>query len=223
VKKIFMDLTLAEFIGIFIGDGSLYIRKEKCSYEFKFTGNLKDEIPFYSLYVAKLASSILNRKIKPKNLDSGRSIGIYFCSKVLAEYLISMGFKSGSKSAVVIIPNFIYNNKGLALACIRGIFDTDGCFMLKKQGKYPVIAFGMKSKRLIQQLKTILYKLNIRCCTCFDVTSFDNRTNKFYTKNFLWINGKNNVAKWFDLVGSNNPKTIQNYENYLEKEKGCKK
>jgi len=39
-----MNDDLAEFIGIYLGDGSLNIREERNSYEFKFVGNIHDEI-----------------------------------------------------------------------------------------------------------------------------------------------------------------------------------
>ncbi|MDD5340505.1 MAG: LAGLIDADG family homing endonuclease [Candidatus ainarchaeum sp.] len=209
-----MDEEIAEFIGIFIGDGSLNIREHKHSYEFKFTGNPRDEVPYFDCHVSKLASGILSRSIKTKILDCGRSVGLYFCSKEFAGYLATLGIKSGPKAERITIPPLILKNRRWAIACLRGVFDTDGCFTLKKNGKYPVITFGMKNKNLLIQMGGVLKQISIRYCLCFDVPYFDPRLGKTYTKHYLSINGAENVAKWFDLVGSNNPKILKKYQGY---------
>ena len=208
-----MDEETAEFIGIFIGDGSLNIRECKHSYEFKFTGNPLDEVPYYC-HVSKLASNILSRSIKTKVLDCGRSVGLYFCSKRFAGYLATLGISGGPKAERITMPTAIMENKLWAIACLRGIFDTDGCFTLKKNGKYPVITFGMKNRALFLQMGGVLRQIGIRYCVCFDVPYFDPRSGKVYTKHYLSINGKENVAKWFDLVGTNNPKILKKYQGY---------
>lgn len=218
-----MDADAAEFIGIFIGDGSLHIREEKYCYEFKFTGNKKDEIPYFEQHVSKLASKILDRDIRAKILDGGRSIGIRFCSKSFAGYLKTFGINGGPKSATIFIPYGILAEEKLLVPCLRGIFDTDGCFTRKKGGKYPVITFGMKSRKLISQLRGAIFRLGIRCCVSFDVSYYDERTGKTYAKHFLSINGRENVAKWFSIVGSSNQKNRVKYEQYLKEERISRK
>lgn len=211
-----MDKDLAEFIGIFIGDGSLYVRKEKHSYEFKFTGNPKDEFPYYA-HVSNLASKILKRNIKTKRLDGGTTVGLYFCSKKLYEKFKSIGLKEGPKSHTIRIPKIILESPDFLIPCLRGIFDTDGCLTLKRRGKikpyYPVITFGMASKALICEISVILDNWCIPHTKSLDITNFDKRTRRIYTINYLSINGKNNVNKWFSLIGTSNPKIKQKYNS----------
>ena len=210
-----LNEEMAEFIGIFIGDGSLNVREGKCSYEFKFTGNIKDEIPYYRDRVSKLAGNVLNRKIEAKILDGGRSVGLYFCSKRFAGYLKGLGINSGPKAERIEIPGKIIENNMLAIACIKGIFDTDGCFTLKREGVYPVVTFAMKSRKLLKQIKSIIEGLDIGSSICFDVAYFDRRYNRNYTKHYLSINGKINTSKWFGIVGTNNPKIKEKYRRYI--------
>jgi len=205
---------MAELIGIFIGDGSLNVRKEKHSYEFKFTGNIHDEIPYFQNHVSPIASSLLNRSINVKVLDGGRSIGLYFCSKDFAMFLGSLGFRPGPKSGNVTMPKAIIADRKLSIACMRGIFDTDGCFTLKRNGTYPVITFGMKSRCLLEQMQCELHSLGIGNCLCANIFTFDQRTNKTYVKSMLSINGKENTDKWFKLIGTNNPKINGKYIKY---------
>lgn len=122
--------------------------------------------------------------------------------------------QAGPKSITARIPECIMKRKKLSISCMRGVFDTDGCFTLKKSGKYPVITFAMKSNALLVQLGKILDSLEIRWCVCFDVPYYDWRTRKAYTKSYLSINGKENVEKWFGIVGTSNPKHAKKYERY---------
>ncbi len=209
-----MNKQFAEFVGIFIGDGSLNIRKEKNSYEFKIVGNIQNEKGYFEKYVSKIASKITGREIKPKILDSGRSYGIYFCSKKLANKLSELGFKSGKKADSAVIPNEIIRSKNLLKSCLRGIFDTDGCFTAKRHGTYPTIAFVSKSKKLIQQIEKILIDNEIKCCACYDIKEFDKRYFKEYTKSRLDINGRKSTQMWFKIFGTKNNKHLIKYLKY---------
>ena len=207
-----MDEDLAEFIGIYIGDGNLTIREAKNSYEFKFVGNPSCDAPYFENYVSKLASSILGRKIKARTMDKGRSVGIYFCSKELAEQFAVLGFPGGPKAERISIPNEIMESEKLRIACIRGIFDTDGCFTLKRRGRqepyYPVITFSMKNRMVMSQISSALHLSNIPHSISFDICNKDSRTGKTYSKHYLSIYGFKNVSKWFSIFGSSNPKSV---------------
>ncbi len=218
-----MNNIFSEFVGIFIGDGSLFVRERKHSYEFKIVGNIKKETRYY-IHVAKIASLILSRDIYPKILDGGRSIGIYFCSKALFIEFKKLGFKSGKKSHSVIIPKEILTSRSRSISCLRGIFDTDGCLTLKKRYKkepyYPAIVFGLASKKLVFQISKLLKKLGIPHCTSFELYSFDKRTGKTYTKHFLFIYGRSRVLKWLKLIGTSNPETMEKFDQIKKNSSG---
>lgn len=212
-----MDARLAEFIGIYIGDGCLTIREEKHSYEFKIVGNPKTQTQYLERYVAGLASWVAGRAIAARPMDSGRTIGVYFCSKRLARRFNSLGFPGGSKVERVSIPDCVMDAKTMRRACIRGIFDTDGCFTLKKRGKthpnYPTVTFSMKNRRVIQQISIALATEGIPHSASFDLSSFDKRNGRFYTKHQVSIYGWANVGLWFRKFGSSNRQTLAKYES----------
>lgn len=208
-KQTCIDLNkdLAEFIGIIIGDG--HINKKGRNYYFKIVGNPVDEIEYYE-FVADLASKILSRKIKPRLQDKGRSYGISFNSNLLGNKLISLGIPYGKKSDIVYIPDIISSNDDFVIPCLRGIFDTDGCLTLKKRYRsipyYPVITFKSASKKLITQISKIMINLGIKHSLVLNHKTYDKRSNKIYTGNYLHINGYLNVSKWFKLIGTSHPK-----------------
>lgn len=171
-------------------------------------------MPYYTNHVSKLASAILKRPVRTKRLDCGRSVGLYFCSKSLAGRFAALGPGCGGKTETILIPNAVIWYKPALIACLRGIFDTDGCFTFKKSGKYPVITFGMKNRNLLVQMGRALTGFGIRHCLCFDVPYYDRRFGKIHTKHYLSINGKQNTARWFGLIGTSNPKIFKKYQGY---------
>ncbi len=210
-----MDVSFAEFVGIYIGDGCLTIRKEKHSYEFKIVGNPKTQNLYFKNHVAKLISHIIGRRVVARAMDAGRTVGVYFCSKKLAKRFNSLGFPGGLKVERISIPGCILGSRAARRACIMGIFDTDGCFTLKKRGKsaphYPTITFSMKNRAVIRQIHHALGVERIPHSTCFDLASFDRRNGKSYSKHQISIYGKANTDLWFNLFGSRNPMTLAKY------------
>ncbi len=219
-----MNEKFAEFIGVYIGDGCLTKRIEKNSYEFKFVGNPAKDIPYFKNHISKLASHAVGRKIDAKIMDSGRSIGVYFCSKGLAERFSELGFEGGPKAERIRIPDIIMQNECFRTACVRGIFDTDGCFTIKKRGKstpyYPVVTFSMKNRAVISQIGEALTMAGIPHSKSFDVESFDKRTGRTYSKHFLSIYGFKNVCKWFEVFGSRNPWTNEKFRKFKKENSG---
>ncbi len=212
-----MTKRFAEFIGILIGDGHLEYRK-RGSY-FKITGNPKTEIDYYE-HVARLASEILKRKIKPRIMDTGRSIGISFGSKRLGEFLFRLGFPKKNKCHTVKIPKKILTKRNLSIACLKGIFDTDGCLTIKRRYRedpyYPTVNITLANKPLIIQISKILDRLRMEHCRVLDKCYYDERTKKFYTKSFIYLYGFTRVHKWFKVIGSGNPATILRYKDKVK-------
>jgi intein/homing endonuclease len=219
-----MDEKFAEFIGIYIGDGCLTIREEKHSHEFKIVGNPKKDFPYFRDYVSKLASHAVGRRVGARIMDKGRSVGVYFCSKRLAERFSELGFHGGPKAERIRIPDEIMEIECLRKACIRGIFDTDGCFTIKKRGKrepyYPVVTFSMKNREVISQIGAALGMDGIPHSKSFDLESYDKRTGKTYSKHFLSIYGFVNVGRWFEIFGSRNPWTNEKFRKFKKENSG---
>jgi intein/homing endonuclease len=213
-----LNEDFAEFIGILIGDGHVGERHNTCN--FKITGNPKTEQSYYK-HISKLSSQIALRDVNSRIMDTGRSIGVTFCSKQLGKVLFNMGFPRTNKCHTVTIPYRILKNKRLSIACLRGIFDTDGCLTIKKRYRikpyYPTITFVSASKDLILQISILLDKFNIKHCTILSRSYFDNRTKKYYTKSFIHIYGFERVKKWFDIIGTSNIQTRLKFEQNMKK------
>ena len=81
----------------------------------------------------------------------------------------------------------------LISACIRGIFDTDGCVYFKKDGKHSKIIFYSQSTKLIESLTFYLDKMG-----------FEPRV--YGTGRRIMLYGLPMLKLWVKKIGTNNPK-----------------
>ena len=114
--------SLAEFIGICLGDGSVL------KYQVSITLNSsadKEYIP----YVIELSNKLFPG-ISPSLIKKGKenAVDIRMNSRIVADFLKNMGIVPNAKS----IPLWIMNNPKYRRACTRGLFDTEGSISFKK-------------------------------------------------------------------------------------------
>lgn len=187
---------LAEFIGIVMGDGTI------APYHVAITLDSfadKDYIP----YVNELAYSLFGVQPKIHNRSDCRAVNVVIARKNLVEYLISLGLPQGNKiKQGLSIPGWLKNNQNYALACVRGLVDTDGSIFTHKyrsNGKYysyKKLAFTSASKQLRTDVAEILSKSDIT----IRHVGMDIR-----------IDSKDSIEQYFDLVGSSNPKHLKRW------------
>ncbi|MFQ5722382.1 MAG: hypothetical protein ACE5GI_07800, partial [Candidatus Aminicenantales bacterium] len=210
-----MNEDLAEDIGIQIGDGCLHLGKK--DFAILCSGNYSEDFLYFHNFLIPLKKRlfknvVLNlRKHKNQNtyeLKIGSKAIFTFYRKVIG---LPAGYKNGIK-----IPELLFDKESWIKACIRGIFDTDFCLTFKRKRKpyhrYPVILTCLKSKVLVKQLEMILKQLGLKPHVEYDFPAFDKRFGKNYTKNFLYLNGKKNLEKWWTIIGSNNPRLITRFQ-----------
>lgn len=119
-RKPLHSVKLAEFIGILLGDGCIGNTQVTISL------NMNDDRD-YAEFINQLIDSLFNYKpaisdYKYKNTLVIRINGVNF-----VELLENLGLRRGNKiKNGVDVPRWIERNNSFSLACIRGLFDTDG-------------------------------------------------------------------------------------------------
>lgn len=194
-----MELSkeFCELYGVLVGDGCLsrYKSQGRIHRVIRIDGNLKTDEQYY-LYLRNLIRKVLNKEVTIKRRPSYSSIYFMFHDIIFFTYLHdSFGFPIGKKGEIQ-FPDSIIKNEVLVKEALRGMFDTDGCIYFTKNdwnGKrnYPIIEIVTYSKALINQLKNILTSLGF-------TVKIGHRGNS------VKINGKNQVGKWMNEIGSNN-------------------
>jgi len=146
--KIRKSKHLAELIGIILGDG--------CIEQFPRTERLVITCnKFQTLYIKHIHG--LTKKIFHKNpslrarkRENAVDVSLYQC-----DISKKIGMPSGNKiKNNVGIPNWIYQSKKYMIACLKGLFETDGCFQ-RDDANY---AQSIEVTNKCRQLRNDIYK-----------------------------------------------------------------
>jgi len=196
IKKADYSETLAEFVGIVIGDGG--ITKNQIT----ITLHYKDDKE-YGKFVTKLIKNLFDVHVGECHRQNTIN---YNVSRVeLVKFSTEkLGLKRGNKiKQQVDIPKWIKRNEQYAIACVRGLVDTDGCIFnhkYKVKGKwysYKKLAFASRSKPLRESVFNILKNngLNPRLTQDKDVR----------------LDSIKDMKRYFKIFNSHNPKHLKRY------------
>ncbi len=189
---------VCEFIGAFIGDG--FTNNYGGVYVVQITGDSRLDKSYFE---NKLSSFIkhMSPDSKPKISIADHTIRLTLNSKELHLLLVNrFGFPKGNKTYTVAIPAEILNsNLKFLNACIRGIFDTDGCVTFDRRKAYSSpyirIILSTKSERLMTQIHEFLIKQGIN--------------SNLTRKERLQINGLVNCQKFIKTIGFSNARHLE--------------
>ncbi|MFH1458607.1 MAG: hypothetical protein ABIG31_05555 [Candidatus Omnitrophota bacterium] len=188
--------SLAEFLGIVMGDGGL------TDYQLKITLNRYTDIE-YTIFVKKLIKDLFGVHPVIISHKSDKSDDVVVYSKNVVEFLEKVGLKRGNKLENNIdIPHWIKRNTIFEIACLRGLADTDGSFYncnhMVKGRPYSNFAFCFtsRSKNLVKSVFHILE------ANKFAPVIYNERVYLYRIKN---------IRKYFEIVRSHNPKHIKKY------------
>lgn len=191
---------LAEFVGIMLGDGGI------APYHLSIT--LSNTETDYAKYITRIAHQLFEVHAKIYKKKSAQAITIIIQRKELVDFCKKIGLVQGNKvHKQVDIPNWIKENNGFSIACVRGLIDTDGCFYTnsysvnRKKYSYSKICFTNFSLPLITSVAEVLKRSGIE--TSISKNSKD-----------LRITSKECVTKYITLFGSNNKKHLAKIKNF---------
>lgn len=201
--------SLAEFVGIMLGDGSICSYKDKSFYAVYVCGNSTTDRVYLVNYVKKLSKKVLDIDFKLKKHSNPKNNGLYLYiyGKKFVELLSNIGLPSGNKMKNnICIPNWVFTDKEFIKSCIRGFFDTDGSIYRHCGSKRYFIEFTTNSLELQKTITKALVILSY------------SPSKWFRAKGSSWRCGiyKNSeVRKFLKDIGSHNPKHISRCPNSL--------
>ena len=124
----------------------------------------------------------------------------------LVEHLHSLGLLIGNKIKQNLdIPEWIVSRKEYAIACVRGLVDTDGCLIIHKykvNGKwylYKKLSFTTASSPLRSTVYRIFQEVGL--------------TPRIAQNRDVRIDSQADMKKYFEIIGSHNPKHLNKYVN----------
>ncbi|MDP2630774.1 MAG: hypothetical protein Q8P56_05195 [Candidatus Uhrbacteria bacterium] len=191
---------LAEFVGIILGDGGI------SDYQVIVTLNSEDEQE-YASFVIHLARSLFRIPVRVSFRKNSLSMDLVISRVALVRFCTEkLGLLRGDKiKHQVDIPEWIKKNQKYAVACVRGLVDTDGSVFThryKVNGKlysYKKLEFCSRSEPLRFSVHRILGSLAIK-----------GRLSRGYD---IFIDDQKQVKRYFQVIGSHNPKHLMRYKN----------
>ena len=197
---------LAELIGIILGDGNInyYKRGKKIGvYQVTIAGDKRLDKDYHLNRVSLLFKELFGVKVKEKISKKNNGRFLVVSSKQLVNFFIENGLKSGDKiKNQVTIPSWIKENPIYLKACIRGLFDTDGCvyeLLPHWPGLYQ-INLSCYNLVLINDVRNGLLSLEINCSKA--------------NKNKLYVTKKTELRKFLKQIGFRNSRHLNKIKNW---------
>lgn len=191
---------LAEFMGILFGDGCI-----RNTWQVAVSFNQHGDRP-YAEFIGKVIRQLFG--LGATYCIRSSSADLIVSSTALVSFVKEQGFPAGSKCETLTeVPRWIVHTHNLRLACLRGLMDTDGCVFRHRyrvHGKnyaYPKLAFAAAIPCLIQFVAESFRILGLAA----HVRQHGQR---------VFIDGQQSVARYFEVVGTHNPRYQQRFEAY---------
>jgi len=213
-KNIKISEDLAEFYGAMIGDGCLskyYSKDRKTAREVALlTGHMINDIDYYNNTIRPILIKEFGTKGRLQKRTKYNAILYWITKQSVFKFFENIGFPVGKKLKLEIPPQILVNNKK-AIACVRGIFNTDGTIYRRyskqyqnhaKFYKYLVIQFKLNSCQVITQIKDILERNDLK-------TTKIGRDKKCYV---LRITNQKDISKFMKIF---RPTNCYHTERYL--------
>jgi hypothetical protein len=134
----------AELVGITLGDGNIF--KFPRTERLVIACNSKDTK--YIEHIKNLIKKVLKKEPQAQKSKNSNCVHIKLYQCRLSKRL---RMPSGNKiQNSVVIPEEIYRNRNLLIRCLKGLFETDGCFIIDKKNYTRVIEFKNMSRTLLK-------------------------------------------------------------------------
>ena len=192
IKKPFLNSNFAEILGVLNGDGHL----SKVNSEVSVIGNLKEME--YFLYLKKKIEKLFKISFKIQKYPHYLKLRVY--SSELIDFLNQKyGLPKGRKKGNLLIPKKILSKENLIASYLKGLFDTDGSFYLRRK-KDPVIEISSTDERYLKQIRDVSLRIGI-------LWNLKKKSVLIYRKDL--------IKKFWKLIGPANPKHLKKYNLYL--------
>lgn len=150
---------LAELIGIILGDGNIWCKKEGYYYV-RICGDAEKDRDYLLNYVKPLFEKLFKKKMHLIKHSTHKELFISIGNKDVVFTLNHFGLPSGNKKKNNVgIPNWILESNEYIKACIRGLIDTDGSVCPITGRDYPYIWFSCNIENLRKTFKIAMEKI----------------------------------------------------------------
>lgn len=193
ISKLEMNSELGEIFGILNGDGHI----SKTTHEISVVGNKLEEE--YANYVQVLFKR--NFKLEFTKCFNENSFKVRAYSKKLTKELNDKyGLPLGKKLGQLKIPEIVYKNKQWLYAYIRGLFDTDGGFFIRRK-KEGMLHITSADPKYLKEVAAALVSIGFAI---------------YLGREKVIIYDKKSIYKFFEKIKPANTKHLKKYKEFLK-------
>lgn len=202
-----LDENFSLIVGLLWGDGWLTSResaKRKSQWRIGF---VEDDTELVNEYI-DLFEKVFN--IRPHIHNRNTKLEAYLNSRIIYEILNQeYGFPSGDKIGRLRVPRVIYENDALIPFFLRGIFSTDGKFVITRN--YPRIGLDSATKKFMEDTEKMLLRIGFAPTK----TAWNRKIgNTLYG---LRLNGKKQTRMFYEKINfaGEKAKKLKDYVNHI--------
>jgi hypothetical protein len=190
----FRTVEFAELYGAMLGDGCVYSSGRTLC----LTGNAILDNHYFGTYLPSLLKFVFD--CEPRIYDDNSKIRVVVNNAAVCANFLKIGYPLGTKkNSQVTIPVDYFRDERLLIACIRGLFDSDGGVFPHPHSKL-MISVSSKIPSLLESMKA--------ACSAIGLSYGSTGTAiQFYS---------DNAHGFFSKVGSSNPRNSCRYFQYLK-------
>ncbi|RJQ21199.1 hypothetical protein C4580_03065 [Candidatus Woesearchaeota archaeon] len=207
-----MDTSLSELYGAMLGDGCLssFVSGGRSRRVAVLTGHLLNDHAYYQTVLRPILRAYFSSDGYLYKRHS-RCALVLVMGQTVFDFLYGLGFPVGKKRNLL-IPQQIRTSLPHSIACVRGIFDTDGSVYRRYSRQYKghtriydslVVQFKLEGYRLLQQVKEILFLAGIGSNTII----------REKNTSVLRITRQEDIARFMAIVRPSNPYHVERYLN----------
>jgi len=194
VTAIELTPDLARICAELTGDGHIQLMKHKRVGLISFYSKHYYEIKDFTARFQKIFN--LESHIYPDNRDGNKRYKLFFFSRPVADYLVSIGVPAGNKTnQPFFVPKWIFEGSdALKAAYLQGLFTTEGSIHATRTDRGPRWRIDIEmykwtelkeeAKQFMMQIGQMLNSLGVKCSpVCFGRTNLrKNGTKSIATK-----------------------------------------
>ncbi|MBU2634651.1 MAG: hypothetical protein KJ674_05430 [Nanoarchaeota archaeon] len=200
---------LAEIIGVILGDGHVGQR------EITITGEFPHQMKHFE-YIKKNIKDLFGIDSRIFLIKKNNNTVILDCYSIeLVKFLNKNGLFSGNKiKKKSSFPKWIFEDDKYIHGALRGLIDTDGgIYNKQKEYKRAIIEFQNHSPYIKRDIINFLNKIGFKPSKSSTVNP------KGKVEQNIRIQNQNEVKRFFNLIGSSNPKNIIRYKHFIKEGK----
>ncbi len=196
----------AEFVGIILGDGSIALRQVVITLHKFDDRDFIEHVKNLFQKLFRLNPSVYERRGKS-------AVNIVVSRSELVQFLVRMGLKIGGKvRQQVRVPYWMEKSEKFTKSCLRGLFDTDGCFYVDKHHYKDKVYYNCAMNFTNRSLPILFFFK-----TKLEQLGFHPTHN---TKFSISLRKEDEIIKYFQIISSSNPKHLNKFKEYFKNKYG---